>query len=55
MNSILIIKAKNKENTTVILNVDDKNKMNDILSDQNTYTNVNKNPINKIMTEILTK
>ncbi|KAG5325865.1 MRP4 protein, partial [Acromyrmex heyeri] len=52
---VLIIRA-NKDNTTVLLDVNDyNNKMHGILSDRNTYTITNKNSLNKMTTKIRTK
>ncbi|KYN16564.1 hypothetical protein ALC57_11073 [Trachymyrmex cornetzi] len=51
----LLITRADKGNTTVLLDLNDYNsKMHEILSDHDTYIIINKNPINKIMTEIRT-
>ncbi|KYN50451.1 hypothetical protein ALC57_00088 [Trachymyrmex cornetzi] len=58
-NPDILITRADKGNTTVVMNLDNyKNKMNEILADQNTYTVFNRDPTNKITTgirNILTK
>lgn len=48
----VLITKTDKENTTVLLNRNNyNNKMHEILSDQDTYKTIKKNPINKMTTE----